>query len=100
MQNDTKPENMRALVEAAREFGVYDAPDALDDLRVVPGGAVPAHTFPSGSARAPGVCVPWAEHARSDLAGPVQGSAELAERVWTAADAGGAMFIWQMLLSF
>jgi uroporphyrinogen-III decarboxylase len=101
MQNDTKPENMRAMVEAAREFGAYDAPDApLDDLRVVPGGAVPVNAFAAERGRAPGVCVPWAEHVRSDLTGPIQGSAELAERVWSAVDAGGAMFVWQMLLSF
>jgi hypothetical protein len=45
------------------------------------------------------VCVSWQEH-QTELSGPLQGSAELAERVWQAADASGAMFIWQMLLSF
>jgi uroporphyrinogen-III decarboxylase len=110
MQNDTRPENMRALVEAAREFGVYDAPDVLDDLRVVPGLPRPevagrlevAPDLRAGrfGGRAPGVCVPWEEHVRDDLSGPIQGSAELAERVWRATDAGGAMFVWQMLLSF
>lgn len=37
---------------------------------------------------------------RRELGAPLRGSEELAERVWHAADAGGAMFIWQMLLSF
>ena len=45
------------------------------------------------------MCVSWAEH-KAELSGPIQGSEELAERVWQAADANGAMFIWQMLLSF
>ena len=100
MQNDTKPENMRALVEATREFGGYDAPDVLSGpLRVAPTAAVKTAGIPAQSGRPPGVCVPWAEH-KAELFGPIQGSEELAERVWQAADANGAMFIWQMLLSF
>jgi hypothetical protein len=100
MQNDTTPENMRAMVEATREFGGYDAPDTPPEpLRVAPETAISAKGFPVAGARAPGVCVSWKEHL-SELDGPIQGSAELAERVWQAADAGGAMFIWQMLLSF
>ena len=43
--------------------------------------------------------MPWEEHL-AESGGVVQGSRELAERVWQAADANGAMFIWQMLLSF
>ena len=100
MQNDTTPENMRALVEATHEFGGYDAPDALPEpLRVAPASAAPPRGFSAGNGRAPGECVPWAER-KAELAGPVQGSEELAERVWRSVDAGGAMFIWQMLLSF
>ncbi|MDR0901227.1 MAG: hypothetical protein LBM92_00460 [Opitutaceae bacterium] len=100
MQNDTKPENMRALVEATHEFGGYSAPDAPPEpLRVAPETAEPLRGFPVRRGRAPGVCVPW-ETRLQELGAPVQGSAELAERVWQAADASGAMFIWQMLLSF
>jgi len=100
MQNDTTPENMRAMVEATREFGVYDAPDVLPEpLRVAPGAVAETAGPPATTGRQPGVCVPWEEH-RVELAGPIQGSEELAKRVWEAADANGAMFIWQMLLSF
>ncbi len=100
MQNDTTPENMRALVEATHEFGCYDAPDVLPEpLRVAPETVAKAAGFPVKSGRGPGVCVPWAER-KSELSGPIQGSEELAERVWQAADASGCMFIWQMLLSF
>jgi hypothetical protein len=45
------------------------------------------------------VCVSWEEH-KAELAGPIQGSEDLAQRVWQAADVSGAMFIWQMLVSF
>jgi len=100
MQNDTAPANMRALVEATHEFGGYDAPDVLPGpLRVAPDPIAATRGFPAKSGRQPGVCVSWAER-KAELAGPIQGSEELAQRVWQAADASGAMFVWQMLLSF
>lgn len=58
-----------------------------------------ARGFSIAGARAPGGCVPWKEHLY-ELDGSIKGRAELAERVWQAADAGGAMFIWQMMRSF
>ncbi|MDX9867250.1 MAG: uroporphyrinogen decarboxylase family protein [Kiritimatiellia bacterium] len=100
MQNDTSPENMRALITAAYEFGGYEAPDLLPDpLRVAPPTLLPSSGPAAKAGRQPGVCAPWQER-KAELAGPVQGSEELAQRVWQAADANGAMFIWQMLLSF
>ncbi|MDD4101292.1 MAG: uroporphyrinogen decarboxylase family protein [Kiritimatiellae bacterium] len=100
MQNDTRPENMRALVEATHEFGCYDAPDVLPEpLCVSPAATEALKGLPSARGLPPGVCVPWAER-KSELGVEIQGSAELAERVWQAADASGCMFIWQMLLSF
>ncbi len=100
MMNDTTPENMRAMVEATREFGDYAAPDILPEpLRVAPGSIEETAGPRAITGRQPGVTVPWDEH-RAELTGPIQGSEELAKRVWEAADANGAMFIWQMLLSF
>jgi len=100
MQNDTAPENMRALVEATHEFGGYDLPDVLPEpLRVAPATITKTQGYPARNTRQPGVCVSWEEH-KAELPQPVQGSEELAQRVWQAADANGAMFIWQMLLSF
>jgi hypothetical protein len=100
MQNDTAPENMRALVAATHEFGCYGAPDVLPaPLCVKPAAAEALRGVASAGGRKPGVCVPWQEHL-AEIGGTVQGSAELAERVWQAADASGCMFIWQMLLSF
>jgi hypothetical protein len=100
MQNDTSPENMRALVEATREFGSYDDPDVVPEpLRVAPATITRSDGVPATSGHQPGVCVSWEER-RAELAGPIEGSEELARRVWEAADAGGATFIWQMLVSF
>jgi hypothetical protein len=100
MQNDTSPENMRALVEATREFGSYDDPDVLPEpLRVAPATITPTDGVAATNGHQPGVCVSWEER-RAELGGRFEGSEELARRVWEAADAGGATFIWQMLVSF
>ncbi|MCL1920398.1 MAG: hypothetical protein FWG50_04855 [Kiritimatiellaeota bacterium] len=103
MQNDTRPENMRAMVEATRAFGVYDAPDApLENLCVRPAGGLPPPPakIPPPTGRPAGACVSWKEHLDDlGLAG-VQGNAELAERLWSMVDANATMYIWQMLLSF
>ncbi|MGQ9913461.1 MAG: hypothetical protein ACUVQQ_03835 [Thermogutta sp.] len=48
--------------------------------------------------RPPGTCFPWEEKVK-DLP-PIQGDAELVQRVWRNIDALGYMYIWQVLLSF
>ena len=102
MQNDTKVENMKAMVEATREFGVYDAPDApLDELVVRPNSDIkPYRGLPPATGRPAGTCVTWQEHLRDIQCEKVQGCPELAESVWNMVDANGATYIWQMLLSF
>lgn len=89
-----------ALVSAAHEFGCYESSDVLPEpMCVKPAQAETAKGFSVRSGHTAGECVSWEEH-KAELAGPIQGSQELAERVWQEADGGGAMFIWQMLLSF
>lgn len=103
MQNDTRPENMQAMVETTRELGVYAMPDTpLEELSVKPHGAVPAGAIPQPMRRPAGRCITWDEHLEGLALSRAQipGSAELAERVWDAVDANGAMYAWQMLLSF
>ena len=100
MQNDTTPENMKAMVEATHEFGVYDSPDMIDEPFIVaPERIEKSAGFTAASGRQPGMCISWDEY-KAGLNKPIQGSAELAERLWQQVDANGAMFIWQMLLSF
>jgi hypothetical protein len=110
MQNDTTPENMKAMVEATREFGVYDNPDTpLETLCVRPGTTPPLRGtppqegnagIPAPTGRPAGTCVTWKEHLCDLGLDKVQGNAELAERLWNTVDANGTMYIWQMLLSF
>jgi len=100
MQNDTTPENMRAMVEATHEFGVYDSPDVIDEpLMVAPAKVEKSDGFTAEKGRQPGMCISWDEY-KEGLNKPIQGSAELAERLWKQVDSNGAMFIWQMLISF
>jgi hypothetical protein len=46
----------------------------------------------------PGVCIPWEEKLKE--LPPIQGDAELAERVWREVDFLAHMCIWHCLLSF
>jgi len=88
MQNDTREENLRALTEFTREYGVYSgAADAAPDL-----------PLPAGGAPRPKGCMPWELKAK-DLP-PGDGDPDLLRRIWEEVDSLGSMFVWQLLLSF
>jgi len=104
MQNDTRVENMKAMTETAREFGVY-----ADGKSSVPAEVgttlneadLPKDRFmppPKEGAPRPGVCVPW-EKKRSQLPN-LEGNPALVEDVWENIDALAYTYIWQILLSF
>ena len=105
IQSDAQPENLRALTEATREYGVYsdtadlvlrdpEAPTFAPAEYVGDGGLPP---FPAGRTP-PGQCIPWAQ--KRPEVGPISGDAALLERVWSQVDGLGSMFVWQCLLSF
>ena len=102
IQNDAKVENMKAMVEATREFGVYESPDEpLDELVVRPAGDFkPYGAIPPSTGRPAGTCVTWQEHLSDLKLEKVQGCPDLAKRVWKMVDSNGVSYIWQMLLSF
>ncbi len=104
MQNDTKIENLRAMTETTREFGVYSRGHA-NSGPVAPPAPQPGYGGPGiglegrpQPAIQPGVCMPW-EQKLKELP-PLTGDAELARRVWNNVEGLGNMFIWQVLLSF
>jgi hypothetical protein len=106
MQDDTGVENLMALMEAAREYGVYSdgqSGSAITAAEVSP-DPLDGNDGPYGLARLPdprtqpGVCVPW-ETKKSERR-EITGDEELIRTVWEATDALGNMFIWQCLLSF
>jgi uroporphyrinogen-III decarboxylase len=104
MQNDTSTENLRALTDFTREYGVYSsgsAPAANPPRRPCD-GADPSAL--SGMSRhpapriKPGLCMPWEEKAKE--LPPITGDQDLVRKVWENVESFGNMYIWQLLLSF
>jgi uroporphyrinogen-III decarboxylase len=102
MQNDTRLENLRAMAEATRQYGVYSDTPCSDPVA----GAAPIEPLPDGfglngrypSRIRPGVCLPWEQ--KSQEIAEISGDAELVQRVWEQIEGLGHTFIWQCLLSF
>jgi hypothetical protein len=106
MQNDTSTENLRALTDFTREYGVYS------DGRSDPASAHPLVGPPAGAGYPPGygmsarlgprvkagICIPWEEE--ESALPPINGDRELVRNVWEDIEGLGNMFIWQCLLSF
>jgi len=100
VQNDAKVENIRAMTDFTREYGVYSSSSPPSE---------PSRRFghPFGKERfspftksrvAPGVCCPWEKKVKE--LPPISGRPELIRQVWENIDALGNMYIWQVLLSF
>ncbi len=104
MQDDTSIENMRALTNFTREYGVYSGqPSAasLNPLRPCDGSDASKIAGMTGRATPrvkPGVCYPWEEKAKE--LPEITGDQDLVRRVWENVDSMGNMYIWQLLLSF
>jgi uroporphyrinogen-III decarboxylase len=106
MQNDTRVENLQALTDFTREYGVYSSgSSAIDkgDMKVSPPeGATFEENFGMSGLPAPkvkpGICIPW-EEKRKDISS-FSGDEEIVQRIWEEIEGLGNMFIWQCLLSF
>jgi len=98
VQNDATIENVRAMTDAGREFGVYSS-GCLEPLPAPPEATAAAVGLAAAPGRArPGVCQPW-EGKLAELP-PIQGDAALCRRVWEDIDELAYMYLWQVLLSF
>jgi hypothetical protein len=105
VQNAEKVENLRAMTEAARRYGVYS--DGASTVPAEVGPTLDESALPKGKsymppladgAPRPGVCVPW-EKKRAQLP-EIQGDGRLVQDVWEGIDALAYTYIWQILLSF
>ncbi|MCA9261570.1 MAG: hypothetical protein KDA61_20275 [Planctomycetales bacterium] len=105
VQNDAKIENVRAMIDFTREYGVYDVDAA--PLPIVPpaanrtdaGDLAPTSPLANWQTSRPaGSCLPWRDK-RQEIAA-IERHEDLCQRVWGDVDQLGHMFIWQMLLSF
>jgi len=106
MQNDTQVENVRAMTDFTREYGVYSSgssggadtkPQQASDRREAGG----EHYGMAGRAAPrikPGVCLPWEDKVKE--LPEITGDADLARNIWEANDALAYTYIWQCLLSF
>jgi len=104
IQNDARVENVKAMTDFTRGYGVYGKPSST--------AAVPLKNAPHAAEEAvismpeairepriqPGVCVPW-EEKRKEL--PVlSGDEAILEQVWNANEALAYTYAWHCLLSF
>jgi len=100
VQNHAKVENMRAMTDACREYGVYGS-GGLSDEPVAPAAGTES-TGEKYSLRdlpiRPGVCIPWADKLKE--LPEITGDAGLVQRVWEDVDALAYVYIWQILVSF
>ncbi len=95
MQNDTSADNLRAMTDAFREYGVYSTGHSKPAMPRLPKSK--GCSIPTGRVR-PGVCIPWDEK-RKEL-DSISGSEDLIHRVWEEIEGFSYMYIWQILLSF
>jgi hypothetical protein len=106
MQNDTKIENLMALTEVTREYGVYSSGTyqaVNSELKITPSDTA---TFESDYGLSghpnlkvsPGICIPWEDKIKEIP--NISGDEELLQKVWNDIESFGNMFIWQCLLSF
>lgn len=104
VQNDATVENMRAMTDFVREYGVYPGVKPVTDPPVQP-NAVPdeaqrarwASAFVSTD-HAPGICMSWDEK-RKELPA-IMGDAEIVKRVWENLEGFAYTYIWHCLVSF
>jgi len=90
IQNDATPENMRAMTDFTRQYGVYG------DTTTVPEPPAPAP--PETWRKTRGVCVPWEDHAKQ--LPPISGDPDLVRSIWEELDEAAHMYIWHLVLSF
>ncbi len=98
IQNDAKVENVKALTDFTREYGVYSSGGSA--ISTKPPRAEhyqPTLQPPAGKVQ-PGVVVPWEEKRRQWTSLP--GDEDVVRQVWQHIDSLANTYIWQILLSF
>jgi hypothetical protein len=99
MQDDTRAENLRAMTDFIREYGVYSTGHARPAFAPQPAISEAGETAPrSVAGPRPGICIPW-EEKRRELP-VVTGDEALVRSVWEQIEGLAHMYIWQILLSF
>lgn len=97
MQNDARIENVRAMTEFTREYGVYSGTPCADPPPPPPAPRPAVPPLPQGRVPA-GVCYPWEQRLKEIRSIP--GDPDLCRRVWQDLDALAYTYIWHLVLSF
>lgn len=99
MQNDSTIENVRAMTDITREYGVYRGGSSpkpkTPGTKAQPGSH--AANWPQPRVK-PGVCIPWEEKLKE--LPPITGDAALVQQVWENIESLAYTYIWHCLLSF
>ncbi len=106
MQNDTSIENMQALTDFTREYGVYSSGSSASaastiqgpDPKNPPGGEGYGMYGRTDPRIKPGICFPW-EEKKKELP-ELLGDESIVQTQWENIEALGNTYIWQCLLSF
>ena len=100
IQSDCTVQNLIAMQEAVKEYGVYRSLSS-PSYKVPPfayEGAGEAPTWMTAPRVRPSVCFPWEQKMRE--LPPMIGDAALAGRIWNDIEGLAYLYIWHVLLSF
>jgi len=97
IQNDAKIENVKAMTDFTREYGVYGGSPSTEAPAPTPKRTPPDYPW-AKTLRAPGVCFPWEDKQRE--LPQITGDHELVKKIWENVDMLGYTYIWHCLLSF
>jgi hypothetical protein len=93
MQNDATVENVKAMTDFTREYGVYSGQASTAPP------PPPPEPRPAAPAIAPaGACLPW--DLKLQELGALSGDPALCRRIWEDVDSLAYLYIWHMVLSF
>lgn len=95
LQSDATVENVRALTDFTREYGVYGSAASCPASVDLPGAGLAEARFPTLKVR-PGVCMPWEEKLKELPA--IRSDEALVRRIWEEIDAFAYLYIWHLLL--
>ena len=101
MQNDSSIENLKAMTDFTREYGVYRSRSSASpngSSRSPVNGTPGLPAWVTAPKIPPGVCVPWDKKLKEIPS--MSGDVSLVHRVWDDIERLAYLYIWQVLLSY
>jgi hypothetical protein len=100
IQSDAQLENIKAMTEFTREYGVYRSPSSPSAKTAIqpPSDTPGLPAWVTAPKVRPGVCFPWEEKLKE--LPPISGDPALVRSVWENIEQLSYIYIWHVLLSF